>query len=138
MKSYKMISKCVAMILLLAFLSACASQQALIQSEPPGAIVMINGQAVGQTPLYYDYKLSSGKQHQVSISHQGYEEIDLTITADKTDTGALKRWLMAGVVWSPLWLGTLFTKKLKDSYEIVLQRDIPRITADSGSNHNRF
>ncbi len=129
MKSYKMISKCVAMFLLLAFLSACASQQALIQSEPPGAIVMINGQAVGQTPLYYDYKLSSGKQHQVSISHQGYEEIDLTIKADKTDTGALKRWLMAGVVWSPLWLGTLFTKKLKESYLFVMKRETPQLTA---------
>ena len=28
------------------------------------------------------------------------------IAADKTDKSAMKRWLMAGVVWSPLWLGS--------------------------------
>lgn len=129
MKSYKMKSKILLLFVLLAFLSACTSKQALIQSQPPGAIVTINGHQVGQTPVYYDYRLSSGRQHQVQIAHQGYEPIDLTIKADKTDSGALKRWLMAGVVWSPLWLGTLFTKKLKESYLFVMKRDSPRVTA---------
>jgi hypothetical protein len=53
----------------------------------------------------------------------------LTIKADKTDSGAMKRWLMAGVVWSPLWLGTLFTKKLKESYLFVMKRNDPQMTA---------
>ena len=39
------------------------------------------------------------------------------------------RWLAAGVVWSPLWLGTLFTKKLKEGYEFVLKRSAPTMTA---------
>ena len=122
-------SKRLALLVLVAFLSACAPHQALIQSEPPGAMVTINGTEIGQTPVQFDYSLSTGSQHQVQISHQGYEKVNLTIKADKTDSGAMKRWLMAGVVWSPLWLGTIFTKKLKESYLFVMKRDNPQLTA---------
>jgi len=122
-------SKLITLFVLLAFLSACAPHQALIQSEPPGAMVSVDGKVIGQTPVRYGYALSTGDQHQVSISHQGYEPVDLTIKADKTDSSALKRWLMAGVVWSPLWLGTMFTKKLKESYLFVMKRTNPQMTA---------
>lgn len=122
-------SKLLALCVLVAFLSACAPHQALIQSEPPGAIVTINGEQIGETPIYYDYTLSSGGQHDVQISHNGFEQVDLTIKADKTDSSAFKRWLMAGVVWSPLWIGTFFTKKLKESYLFVMKRDAPQMTA---------
>lgn len=122
-------SKLLTLFVLIAFLSACAPHQALIQSEPPGALVTINGSEIGTTPLQYDYPLSVGSQHQVKISRAGYESVDLTIKADKTDTGAMKRWLMAGVVWSPLWLGTIFTKKLKESYLFVMKRTKPQMTA---------
>ncbi len=124
-----MISKLFTLFVLVAFLSACAPHQALIKSEPPGAMVTINGKEVGITPVYYDYTLSSGSKHQVQVSRQGYEELDLTIKADKTDSGAMKRWLMAGVVWSPLWIGTFFTKKLKESYLFVMKRNEPQLTA---------
>ena len=83
----------------------------------------------GATPLQYAHALSPGSQHQVSIAFPGYEHVDLTIKADKTDSGAMKRWLMAGVVWSPLWLGTIFTKKLKESYLFVMKRNNPQMTA---------
>lgn len=122
-------SKLLTLIVLVAFLSACAPHQAIIQSEPPGAIVTINGNEIGTTPVPYDYALSTGSQHQVTISQQGYESVDLTIKADKTDSGAMKRWLMAGVVWSPLWIGTFFTKKLKESYLFVMKRHSPQMTA---------
>ncbi|NOQ41183.1 MAG: PEGA domain-containing protein [Desulfuromusa sp.] len=122
-------SKLFTLFVLVVFLSACAPHQALIQSEPPGAMVTINGMEIGETPIHYDYVLSTGSQHQVQISRQGYERVDLTIKADKTDSGAMKRWLMAGVVWSPLWIGTIFTKKLKESYLFVMKRDNPQLTA---------
>ena len=122
-------SKLITLFVLLIFLSACAPHQALIQSEPPGAIVTIDGTEIGETPINYDYTLSTGSEHQVQVSHQGYEQVALTIKADKTDSGAMKRWLMAGVVWSPLWIGTIFTKKLKESYLFVMKRDKPQLTA---------
>lgn len=122
-------SKLITLVVLCAFLCACAPHQALIQSDPPGAIVTIDGEQIGQTPIHYDYALSTGSQHQVTVAQQGYESVDLTITANKTDTGAMKRWLVAGVVWSPLWLGTFFTKKLNESYLFVMQRNSPQMTA---------
>ena len=122
-------SKLIALAVLCTFLCACAPHQALIQSEPPGAIVTINGQQIGETPVRFDYSLSSGDQHQVQVSRQGYEPVDLTIKAEKTDAGAMKRWLMAGVVWSPLWLGTFFTKKLNESYLFVMKRSRPELSA---------
>ncbi len=122
-------SRFITLIVLVAFLNACAPHQALIQSEPSGAVVTIDGKAIGATPLRYGYALSTGDKHLVSIAHKGYYPVELTIKADKTDTSALKRWLVAGAVWSPLWLGTIFTKKLKESYLFVMKRSAPRMTA---------
>ncbi|MDX2478751.1 MAG: PEGA domain-containing protein [Desulfuromusa sp.] len=122
-------SKLFTLFVLVVFLSGCAPHQAFIQSEPPGAMVTINGTEIGKTPVQFDYALSTGSQHQVQISRLGYEQVDLTIKADKTDSAALKRWLMAGVVWSPLWVGTFFTKKLKASYLFVMKRNNTQLTA---------
>ena len=124
-----MLKKLTCLILLIAFTSACAPTRALIQSEPPGAMVTMDGKELGVTPVSYDHKLSSGQQHTISLQYQGFESVDMTIKADKTDGPALKRWLTAGVVWSPLWIGTLFTKKLKESYMFVMKRSQPQMTA---------
>ncbi len=122
-------SKLLVLCVLVAFLSACAPHQALIQSDPPGALVTIDGNEIGTTPIQYSYSLDAGGQHSVEISRPGYEPVDITIKADKTDSSAMKRWLAAGVVWSPLWLGTVFTKKLKESYLFVMKRSDPQLTA---------
>ncbi len=122
-------SKLLTLLVLVIFLGACAPHQAMIKSEPSGAIVTIDGKDIGTTPIQYNHNLSLGNQHQIQISQIGYEPVDLTITADKTDSGALKSWLMAGVVWSPLWVGTFFTKKLKESYLFVMKRDKQQLTA---------
>ena len=124
-----MLKKLTCLILLLAFTSACAPSRALIQSEPPGAMVIMDGRELGITPVNYTHNLSSGQQHKISLQHQGFEPVVMTIKADKTDSPALKRWLKAGVVWSPLWIGALFTKKLKENYMFVMKRSQPQLTA---------
>ncbi len=124
-----MLRKFICILLLLTFTCACAPTRALIQSEPPGAMVTIDGQELGLTPLNFKHNLSSGERHKISLQYQGFESVDMTIKADKTDSHAYKRWLTAGVVWSPLWLGTLFTKKLKESYMFVMKRTQPQMTA---------
>lgn len=131
---YDVLKKLTCLILLLAFTSACAPSRALIQSEPPGAMVIMDGKELGVTPVNYTHKLSSGQQHNISLKHQGFESVAMTITADKTDTPALKRWLKAGVVWSPLWIGALFTKKLKENYMFVMKRSQPQMTASLGAD----
>ncbi|MDO3378448.1 PEGA domain-containing protein [Geoalkalibacter halelectricus] len=121
--------KVLAAILLALFTSACAKQQALFISEPAGASVFINGEKIGTTPCTYNYSLSAGQRLQVSLEKSGYEEIHYRIKTDEVDARERAKWLAAGVVWSPLWLGTLFTKKLKDSYEIVMQEETTTLTA---------
>jgi hypothetical protein len=130
-----MFKKIVAALLLTLFTSACAHQAAFL-SEPSGATVFIDGQAVGVTPCQYDYKLSSGSDYEVTLEKEGYEKIRHSVKADEVDREARNTWLAAGVVWSPLWLGTLFTKKLKDSYAFVMKKAAPTYTAKAGETDN--
>ena len=123
-----MLRKLFIIILLATFTSACAQQAAFV-STPSGAQVFIDGQEIGVTPCAFDYKLSKNDSHEVTISKQGYDPVNFVVVADEIDTAARGRWLAAGVVWSPLWLGTVFTKKLKDSYDFALRAEPPQMTA---------
>lgn len=123
-----MFRKAFAAVLLTLFTTACAHQAAFL-SDPPGARVTIDGQPVGVTPCTYEYKLGAGGSHEVTVEKAGYEVVRHTVQADEVDREARNKWLAAGVVWSPLWLGTLFTKKLKDSYEFVLKQAAPTYVA---------
>jgi hypothetical protein len=123
-----MLKKLVAVLLLTLFTSACAHQAAFL-SEPAGATVSVDGQPIGVTPCRYDYKLSSGSRYEVTVEKEGYEKIQHSVQADEVDRGARNTWLAAGVVWSPLWLGTFFTRKLKDNYSFVMKKTAPTFTA---------
>lgn len=114
--------------LLAMFTSACAQQAAFV-STPPGAQVFIDGEEIGVTPCAFDYKLSQTESHDVKIIKQGYDPVEFVVVADEVDTEARNRWVAAGAVWSPLWIGTLFTKKLKDVYDFALLAEPPQRTA---------
>lgn len=124
-----MLARIVVVAIIFSLTTACAAQQTAFLSNPPGAEVTIDGQLIGTTPCQYDYKLGRGGEHEVAMAKTGFEPIKMVIKADEVDKDARKRWVAAGVVWSPLWLGTLFTKKLKDSYEFTLRKTAPSITA---------
>lgn len=123
-----MFKKLLAFSLLLFFTTACANQAAFL-STPPGAQVFVDGENIGVTPCVYEYKSNTGKDYQVVIKKEGYEKVEEEVTADQVDKTARTKWLAAGVVWSPLWLGTFFTKKLKDTYEFVLRKSGPVMNA---------
>jgi len=124
-------------ILLLAILTTgCAAQQAAFVSTPPGAVVFVDGEEIGVTPCAYDYKLSQNQTHEVNIVKDGFEPVDFMVVTDEVDTKARGKWLVAGVVWSPLWLGTMFTKKLKDIYDFALRAEPQQMTASNNSAHN--
>ena len=124
-----MLIKLIAVMTLLFLTTACANQ-AIFISDPPGAQVMINGEQVGVTPCAFDYATSSGETYTVVVEKNGFEPVQHNMQADETDTSARNSWLAAGVVWSPLWLGTFFTKKLKDSYQFVLKQDATTVAMD--------
>ena len=115
-------------ILLAIFTSACAQQAAFV-STPPGAQVFIDGEEIGVTPCAFDYKLSNNTQHDVTIAKEGFEPVNFVVVTDEVDAEARNRWLAAGAVWSPLWLGAIFTKKLKDTYDFALRSEPAQLTA---------
>ena len=117
-------------ILLAIFTSACAQQAAFV-STPPGAQVFIDGEEIGVTPCAFDYKLSSNTQHDVTIAKDGFEPVNFVVVTDEVDVEARGRWLAAGAVWSPLWLGTIFTNKLKDTYNFALRSEPSEMTASA-------
>lgn len=58
----------------LAMLAAgCAQRQLVINSEPSGAIVYLNGDEVGRTPLKYDFHWYG--DYDVAIRKEGYETL---------------------------------------------------------------
>jgi len=118
-------------IVLLALLTSACAQQAAFVSTPPGAQVFIDGQEIGVTPCAYDYKLGSNDHHEVTITKDGFEPVDFVVVTDEVDTEARNSWLAAGAVWSPLWIGTMFTKKLKDTYDFALRAEPQRLTASA-------
>ena len=123
-----MYPKLLIIILLAIFTSACAQQAAFV-STPPGAQVFIDGEEIGVTPCAFDYKLSNNAQHDVTIAKEGFEPVNFVVVTDEVDAEARNRWLAAGAVWSPLWLGTIFTKKLKDTYDFALRSEPAQLTA---------
>ena len=123
-----MFRKLLIIVLLTIFTSACAQKAAFV-STPPGAQVFIDGQEIGVTPCAFDYKLSTNTRHEVTIAKEGYEEVNFAVLTDEVDAEARNRWLVAGAVWSPLWLGTAFTKKLKDTYDFALRAEPPQMAA---------
>lgn len=122
-----------ALLLLLCFTTGCA-QQATFLSAPIGARVLVDGQEVGVTPCAFPYSNGIGGSYEVRVEKEGYEALSHRLAASDVDKKARKRWLAAGLVWSPLWLGTFFTKKLEDSYEFVLKKAAPAMTAQAGQN----
>jgi len=123
-----MYPKLLIIILLALFTSACAQQAAFV-STPPGAQVFIDGEEIGVTPCAFDYKLSNNAQHDVTIAKEGFEPVNFVVVTDEVDAEARNRWLAAGAVWSPLWLGAIFTKKLKDTYDFALRSEPAQLTA---------
>jgi len=124
--------KIIAISILGLFLFGCATNQAAFISEPPGAQVMVNGEVIGTTPCKLDYHCDSGTDYEVVIQKDGYEPVTHTFKSDEIDRGERAKWVTASIILpmgSPLLLGTLFTKKLKDSYEFVLKEEAPQLAS---------
>lgn len=118
-ESERMLRKFVTCLLLAPLVTGCAQKTVFI-SEPAGAQVFVDGKEVGVTPCKYEYRASNGSTYELTIQKEGFAPISRTIEADEVDDVSLKQWLTAGLIWTPLWIGSFFTKKLKDSYHFVM------------------
>lgn len=125
-----MLKSCCAIIVIFTLLitTGCARKTMLL-SEPAGAQVMVNGKQVCVTPCSYDYKTgSSGESYQVVLEKEGFNPIRYQMRADEVDKDARSSLWTAGLMipgGSLLWLGSIFTSKLKESYHFVLREELP-------------
>ncbi len=116
-----MAHKITAFLLLLFFTTACA-QKTVFYSNPSGAHVFVDGEAIGQTPCEYSYKSSTDKTYLVEVKEPGYDSIKQALETDEVDLKSRAKWRAAGLVWSPLFIGSFFTKKLKSAYHFFLSK----------------
>lgn len=70
------------------------SQEIRFSSSPRDAIVVINGEEIGETPLYYDLKRNSS--YDVTLELKGYHPYDLRISRRVTG------WALGNVVFGLL------------------------------------
>ncbi|MFH1215085.1 MAG: PEGA domain-containing protein [Pseudomonadota bacterium] len=110
------------LILLLVFAGGCA-QKTAFYSSPPGALVFINGEEIGQTPCEFTYKSGTAKTYHVELQAEGYKPLEDEVATDEVDSKARTKWLSAGLIWTPLFIGAAFTKKLKNTYHFFLARE---------------
>jgi hypothetical protein len=59
-----------ALLSLLALAGGCAQRTLNIASDPPGALVYLNGQEVGRTPMRYDFKWYG--DYDITLRREGY------------------------------------------------------------------
>ncbi|RJX32299.1 MAG: PEGA domain-containing protein [Desulfurivibrio sp.] len=114
--------KMITFLLLLVLAGGCA-QKTAFYSSPPGAMVFVNGEAIGQTPCEFEYTSSTARTYQVELQAEGYKPLQTEVATDEVDRKARGRWLSAGLVWSPLFIGAAFTRKLKSVYHYFLARE---------------
>ena len=56
----------------------------------------------------------------MEVQEDGYDPVKQTLVTDEVDLKARSKWLTAGLIWSPLLIGSFFTKKLKSAYHFFL------------------
>ena len=127
-----MFNNCFAILLICMLLAAsgCA-RKTMILSEPTGARVFVDGKEVCLTPCSYEYKTgSSGEIYRVVLQKEGFEPVFYQMKADEVDREARSTLWTAGLMipgGSLLWIGSIFTSKLKESYHFVLREELPLV-----------
>lgn len=90
MKSQIIAIKATALVLAACILLASCSSKTLIQSNPSGAKVYLNGEAVGTTPYTHEDSKIVGSTTTVKLEKEGYETFNTAFSRnEKADVGAI-------------------------------------------------
>lgn len=85
-----LIIKTTAVLLAVVVLFASCSSSTLIQSEPNGAKVYMNGEYKGTTPYSYTDTKIVGSSTQLRVEKEGYETLNTILTRNESaDVGAI-------------------------------------------------
>jgi hypothetical protein len=80
--------KLIALILIFFFLFGCASAT-LINSNPPGAKLYLDGQLKGQTPYTHTDRSAAGTRRMVILKQEGYKDFNGEIKRQELSVPAL-------------------------------------------------
>jgi len=95
-------------VLLLAALPGCVERKILIQSDPPGALVRMDGRTLGKTPVEVDFIWYG--THEVIVDLPGHPVID----AYPTISAPIYQWVPLDLFFEALWPGTLVDRHVLD------------------------
>lgn len=126
-----------AMLLAVAVLFASCSSTTLIQSEPSGAKVYMNGEYKGVTPFSYSDTKIVGSSTAVRLELNGYETLHTTLDRNETvDVGAI----IGGIFFLFPFLWTMKYNPVH-TYELrpitnasLIKADQPAVLTDSNGN----
>jgi len=100
-------------------LQACVSKT-MIHSRPPGAVVYIDGQMIGTTPVEYGDNATSGTVKLITLKKEGYADLDGLIRKDDVKTG---RFIAGMLLYYPrLWAEgypEVYTFELEPEYDAI-------------------
>jgi hypothetical protein len=137
MKQKSIFMKSAAMLLAVAVLFAGCSSHTLIQSEPSGAKVYMNGEYKGVTPYSYSDTKIVGSSTSVRLELAGYETLHTVLDRNETvDVGAV----VGGIffIFPFLWTmryNPVHTYELRPLNNTSLTKaDSPAILTDSNGN----
>lgn len=110
-----LIGKILALLLAVIILFPSCSSTTLIQSNPAGAKLYLNGEPVGTTPYSHTDTKIVGSTTMVRLEKEGFEPLNTSFTRDE--------WIDAGAVIGGIffWIPFLWTMKYKPvrTYELV-------------------
>ncbi len=125
---------CASLIIVVMLVASGCARKTMILSEPPGAQVLVEGKEVCTTPCAYDYKTgSSGQTYEVVLEKDGYDPVLYQMRASEVDEKARTSLWTAGLMipgGSLLWIGSIFTNKLQESYHFVMREEPAVIAAN--------
>lgn len=118
--------KVLAIPVLLCLVCSCA-HQALVETDPPGAEVYVNGEKVGHAPVSFEDPGGWSRDYEVTLRKDGYELKQVTLTQDVFNPMML---VGAGVCGAcTLGAAALYfiprSRHLEDRYHYVLKRKEP-------------
>lgn len=121
----QIISKTIALFLAGTILLASCSSKTLIQSNPSGAKVYLNGESVGTTPYTHEDTKIVGSTTTVKLEKEGYEPFNTTFSRnEQADVGAI----IGGILVLVPFLWTMKYKPER-TYELVPSANGPKQTA---------
>lgn len=117
--------KVVAALVLVSFSSACAtSKHIVINTEPQGARIRIDGQPIGESPTRFEDRFgSSNRTYMLEASKDGYKK-STQIISQSTDSGCVLGSVIGGLIFIIPFIGLAWCSQLPQTqYFISLDAD---------------